>query len=145
MSILSTEKIVLDAKASHKNEAIRMAGELLVKAGHVTEDYVDKMLEREEIVSTYMGGGLAIPHGTKEAKSLVKSTGMSIVRFPEGIDFGGDEPAFVVIGIAGAGGEHMEILTQVAMIFSDDDSIEKVMDARTKEEILAIFQGGDLA
>lgn len=144
MSILSTEKIVLDAKASHKNEAIRMAGELLVKAGHVTENYVDKMLEREEIVSTYMGGGLAIPHGTKEAKSLVKSTGMSIVRFPEGIDFGGDEPAFVVIGIAGAGGDHMGILTQVAMIFSDDDSIEKVMDAQTKEEILSIFQGGDL-
>lgn len=144
MSILSTEKIELNAKASHKNEAIRMAGELLVQAGHVTEEYVEKMLEREEIASTYMGAGLAIPHGTKEAKSLVKSTGLSIVRFPEGVDFGGDEPAFVVIGIAGAGGDHMGILTQVAMIFSDDDSIEKVMDAQTKEEILALFQGGEL-
>ncbi|MMZ63146.1 Mannitol-specific phosphotransferase enzyme IIA component [compost metagenome] len=75
---------------------------------------------------------------------MVLSTGLSIVRFPEGVDFGGDEPAFVVIGIAGAGGEHMEILTQVAMIFSDDDSIDRVMNAATKEEIMELF-GGELA
>ncbi|GIO87915.1 mannitol-specific phosphotransferase enzyme IIA component [Paenibacillus faecis] len=144
MSILSTDKIVLHAAAKDKYEAIRLAGELLVQAGHVTADYVEKMIERENIVSTYMGAGLAIPHGTKEAKSMVLSTGLSIVRFPEGVDFGGDEPAFVVIGIAGAGGEHMEILTQVAMIFSDDDSIDRVMNAATKEEIMELF-GGELA
>ncbi|WP_334075634.1 MULTISPECIES: PTS sugar transporter subunit IIA [Paenibacillus] len=144
MSILSIDKIVLNAAAKDKYEAIRLAGELLVQAGHVTADYVEKMIERENIVSTYMGAGLAIPHGTKEAKSMVSSTGLSIVRFPEGVDFGGDEPAFVVIGIAGAGGEHMEILTQVAMIFSDDDSIERVMNAATKEEIMELF-GGELA
>lgn len=140
-NILSKEKVILNAQASSKSEAIRMAGNLLVKAGHVSEDYVDKMLEREEIASTYMGGGLAIPHGTKEAKGMVASTGLSIVRFPEGVDFGGDEPAFIVIGIAAAGGDHMEILTNVAMIFTDDESIEKVMNASTEEEILAIFEG----
>ncbi|MEK3732973.1 MULTISPECIES: PTS sugar transporter subunit IIA [Paenibacillus] len=141
-NILSKDKVILNGTAQDKTEAIRMAGELLVKAGHVSADYVDKMLEREEIASTYMGGGLAIPHGTKEAKSMVASTGLSIVRFPEGVDFGGDEPAFVVIGIAAAGGDHMEILTNVAMIFTDDESIGKVMDATTEEEILAIFEGG---
>lgn len=141
-NILSKDKVVLNAKADSKSEAIRMAGSLLVKAGHVTEDYVDKMLEREEIASTYMGGGLAIPHGTKEAKGMVISTGLSIVRFPEGVDFGGDESAFIVIGIAAAGGDHMEILTNVAMIFTDDESIEKVMNASSEEEILAIFEGG---
>jgi mannitol PTS system EIIA component len=141
-NILSKDKVVLNAKADSKSEAIRMAGNLLVQAGHVSEDYVDKMLEREEIASTYMGGGLAIPHGTKEAKGMVISTGLSIVRFPEGVDFGGDEPAFIVIGIAGAGGDHMEILTNVAMIFTDDESIEKVMNASSEEEILAIFEGG---
>jgi len=142
INILSKEKVILNAQASSKSEAIRMAGNLLVKAGHVSEDYVDKMLEREEIASTYMGGGLAIPHGTKEAKGMVSSTGLSIVRFPEGVDFGGDELAFIVIGIAAAGGDHMEILTNVAMIFTDDESIEKVMNASTEEEILAIFEGG---
>ena len=141
-NILSKEKIMLNAKANDKYEAIRMAGRLLVEAGHVSEGYVDKMLEREEIVSTYMGGGLAIPHGTKEAKGLVFSTGLSIVRFPEGVDFGGDEPAFVVIGIAATGGDHMGILTNVAMIFTEDESIERVMNATTEEEILAIFEGG---
>ena len=141
-NVLSKDKVIINAQASNKTEAIRMAGELLVKAGHVEADYVDKMLEREEIVSTYMGGGLAIPHGTKEAKGFVKSTGLSIVRFPEGVDFGGDEPAFIVIGIAAAGGDHMEILTNVAMIFTDDESIERVMNASTEEEILAIFEGG---
>ncbi|MFC7681211.1 PTS sugar transporter subunit IIA [Paenibacillus sp. GCM10028914] len=142
MNILSKDKVILNAKANDKYEAIRMAGNLLVKAGHVDAGYVDKMIEREEIVSTYMGGGLAIPHGTKEAKSLVTSTGLSIVRFPEGVDFGGDEPAFIVIGIAAAGGDHMEILTNVAMIFTDDESIERVMNASNEEEILAIFEGG---
>ena len=73
---------------------------------------------------------------------MVISTGLSIVRFPEGVDFGGDEPAFIVIGIAVAGGDHMEILTNVAMIFTDDESIEKVMNASSEEEILAIFEGG---
>ncbi|MEF2968924.1 PTS sugar transporter subunit IIA [Paenibacillus sp. M1] len=145
MSILSIEKIELNAKVKDKYDAIRLAGQLLVKAGHVTEEYVDKMVERENIVSTYMGGGLAIPHGTKEAKAMVLSTGMSIVRVPEGVDFGGDEPAFVVIGIAGAGGEHLGILTNVATIFSADESLERVMDAGTKEEILEIFAGGEEA
>lgn len=142
MSILSEDKVMMHATAADKYEAIKMAGELLVKAGHVTEEYVPKMLEREEVVSTYMGGGLAIPHGTKEAKAFIKSTGLSILRFPEGVDFGGDEPAFVVIGIAAEGNNHMEVLTNVAMIFTEDDAIERVMDAQTPADVLAIFEGG---
>lgn len=142
MNILSENKIAMNASAKDKYEAITMAGRLLVDAGHVTEEYVAKMLEREEVVSTYMGGGLAIPHGTKDAREFIKSTGLSILRFPEGVDFGGDEPAFVVIGIAAAGNNHMEILTNVAMIFTEDDAIERVMDAATPADVIAIFEGG---
>ncbi|WP_340022051.1 PTS sugar transporter subunit IIA [Paenibacillus sp. FSL K6-1096] len=142
MSILSENKVIMHGAANDKYEAIRMAGKLLVDAGHVTEEYVPKMLEREEVVSTYMGGGLAIPHGTKEARPFIKSTGLSILRFPDGVDFGGDEPAFVVIGIAAAGDGHMEVLTNVAMIFSEDDAIERVMNASTPAEVIAIFEGG---
>ncbi|WP_379136271.1 PTS sugar transporter subunit IIA [Paenibacillus sp. sgz500958] len=144
MSILSEQKILMHADAKDKYEAIAIAGKLLVDAGHVTEEYVPKMLEREEVVSTYMGGGLAIPHGTKDGKQYIKSTGLSVVRFPEGVDFGGDEPAFVVIGIAAAGDNHMEVLTNVAMIFTEDDAIERVMNAPTPAAIIEIFEGGAL-
>lgn len=142
MSILSEDKIVMNAAAKDKYEAIAIAGHLLVEGHHVTEEYVPKMLEREQVVSTYMGGGLAIPHGTKDAKPYIKSTGLSVARFPEGVDFGGDEPAFVVIGIAAAGNDHMEILTNVAMIFTEDDAIERVMNAESPADIIGIFKGG---
>ncbi|QWU17642.1 PTS system, mannitol-specific IIA component [Paenibacillus sophorae] len=142
MSILSENKIMMNAVAKDKYEAIAIAGQLLVEGDHVTKDYIPKMLEREEVVSTYMGGGLAIPHGTKDAKPYIKSTGLSIARFPEGVDFGGDEPAFVVIGIAAAGDEHMEVLTNVAMIFTEDDAIERIMNAASPLDIIGIFEGG---
>jgi len=144
MSILSEKKIIMNADAKDKYEAIAIAGKLLVEAGDVTEEYVPKMLEREEVVSTYMGGGLAIPHGTKDGKQFIKSTGMSVVRFPNGVDFGGDEPAFIVIGIAAMGDSHMEVLTNVAMIFTEDDAIERVMNAPTPASIIEIFEGGAL-
>ncbi|AIQ11976.1 PTS sugar transporter subunit IIA [Paenibacillus durus] len=142
MTILSENKIMMNAAAKDKYEAIAIAGQLLVEGGHVTKDYIPKMLEREEVVSTYMGGGLAIPHGTKDAKPYINSTGLSIARFPEGVDFGGDEPAFVVIGIAAAGEEHMEVLTNVAMIFTEDDAIERIMNAASPLDIIGIFEGG---
>ncbi|MFP4978376.1 PTS sugar transporter subunit IIA [Paenibacillus sp. CN-4] len=142
MSVLSENKIVMHAAAADKYEAIKLAGRLLVDAGHADEEYIAKMLEREEVVSTYMGGGLAIPHGTKDGKQYIRSTGLSVIRYPDGVDFGGDEPAFIVIGIAAAGDNHMEILTNVAMIFTEDDAIERVMNAATPAEIIAIFEGG---
>lgn len=83
MSILSKDKVKLNAKVQDKYEAIRMAGQLLVDAGHASVEYIDKMIEREQTLSTYMGGGLAIPHGTKDSKELIRSTGLSIVQIPE--------------------------------------------------------------
>lgn len=85
MSMLTTDKVIMNATAQDKYEAIRMAGQILKDAGHITADYIDKMLEREEIVSTYVGNGLAIPHGTKESKSAILSTGISVIQFPQGL------------------------------------------------------------
>lgn len=142
MSILSTNKVKLNAKPKDKFEAIRMAGQLLVDAGHASAGYIDKMIEREQTLSTFMGNGLAIPHGTQDSKSLILSTGLSIVQIPDGVDFGDGETANLVIGIAAAGNEHLDILTNVAVICSEDENIELIMQASTPEEMVKIFESG---
>ncbi|MFD1956941.1 PTS sugar transporter subunit IIA [Paenibacillus thailandensis] len=140
MAILSKDKVKLNVTGKNKEEVIRMAGELLVAAGHVEPSYVDSMLERENSLSTYMGGGLAIPHGTNEAKRYIKSTGLSIIQLPEGVDFGEGNIANVVIGIAAVGDDHLDILTSVAMVCSDDDNLERILKASTPEELIDIFE-----
>lgn len=142
MSVLSVNKVKLNASARNKEEAIRLAGQLLVDAGHAAPDYIGKMLEREETLSTYMGGGLAIPHGTQGSKGLISSTGLSIVQLPEGVDFGDGEKAHLVIGIAAVGNEHLDILTNVAMICSEEENMEQILKAETAEEIIGIFERG---
>ncbi|ULL18393.1 PTS mannitol transporter subunit IIA [Paenibacillus sp. H1-7] len=142
MSILSVNKIKMNAQPKDKLEAIRMAGQLLVDAGHAAPAYIEKMIEREQTLSTYMGNGLAIPHGTQDSKSLIVSTGLSIVQIPQGVDFGDGERANLVIGIAAAGNEHLDILTNVAMICSEDENIERIMAAKTPEDMLNIFESG---
>lgn len=142
MSILSANKVKLNATVGDKYEAIRLAGQLLVEAGHVEPAYVDSMIERENSLSTYMGGGLAIPHGTSESKSAIKSTGLSIVQLPAGVDFGDGEKAHLVIGIAAVGDDHLDILTNVAMICSDDENMERILAAKTPAEMIEIFESG---
>lgn len=142
MSIVSADKVRLNVKVSDKFEAIRIAGQLLVDAGHVPAEYVDKMIERERSLSTYMGGGLAIPHGTNEAKSLIRSTGLSVVVVPEGVDFGEGERANLIIGIAAAGDEHLEILTNVAMLVSEEEDMKRILNASSEAELVDIFERG---
>lgn len=142
MSFFSTDKVVLNASVKDKYEAIRLAGQLLVNAGHADASYIESMIEREDSLSTYMGGGLAIPHGTNESKGFIKSTGLSIVQIPEGVDFGDGNIAHIMIGIAAVGDEHLDILTNVAMICSDDDNMERILQATSAEEMIAIFEEG---
>jgi PTS system mannitol-specific IIA component len=141
MSILTLEKVKLNVKVADKYDAIRTAGQLLVEAGHVPREYVDKMIERENVSSTYLGGGLAMPHGTNDSKSLIRSTGMSVLLVPEGVDFDG-ETAHLIIGLAAVGEEHLEILSNVAVLVSDDDDMQRILQAASEEELIAIFEEG---
>ncbi|RJX37538.1 PTS mannitol transporter subunit IIA [Paenibacillus pinisoli] len=141
MSILTTNTIILNATAADKFEAIRLAGQLLVDAGHVPPAYVDKMIEREEVSSTYLGGGLAMPHGTNDSKSLIQSTGISVVVLASEVDFGG-EAARLVIGLAAVGDEHLDLLSSLAVLVSDEDDMERILNASSKEELLRIFEEG---
>jgi PTS system mannitol-specific IIC component len=137
--ILSLSSIVLSGSATTQAEAIEEAGQLLVAAGAVAPAYVPAMHERERSVSTYMGNFLAIPHGVNEAKSLITATALSVVRYPAGIDWTGN-PVKFVIGIAGLGDEHLELLGGIAEIFIAAAAVAQLEGATTAEEIRAAFQ-----
>lgn len=122
-----------------KEEAITAAGKLLHELGYVNESYIPSMLEREKTVSTYMGLGVAIPHGTSEAKDEVKKTGIVLLQYPEGVDFG-DEKAYLVFGIAGIGNEHLDLLAKIGTVIEEEENLDKLKKATTPEEILKMFQ-----
>lgn len=121
--VIIADGIKLGQKPVTKEEAIQAAGELLVKLGYVDESYIDAMQEREKLVSTYMGMGVAIPHGTTEAKGTVKKTGIVFIQYPEGVDFG-TEKAQLVFGIAGIGDEHLDLLSKLCTLLEDPALLE---------------------
>ncbi len=133
--VLSEESIVLSGTARTRDDAITEAGRLLVAAGAVDESYVDAMHEREKSVSTFMGNGLAIPHGTNEAKPSIRRTAISFVRYADPIDWKG-QPAEFVVGIAGAGDDHLAVLSSLAGIFTDDDAIARLRAASAPADVL---------
>lgn len=122
-TVLIPEGIKLNQKSVTKEEAIQAAGELLEKLGYVDGSYVDAMQERERLVSTYMGMGVAIPHGTTQAKGTVKKSGIVFFQYPEGVDFG-EEKAQLVVGIAGVGDEHLDLLGNLCTVLEDEARLE---------------------
>ncbi|MCE4050637.1 MULTISPECIES: PTS sugar transporter subunit IIA [Bacillaceae] len=139
MSILKKENIILNSNVSEKTEAIKLAGQILVDQGYVSADYIPAMLQREEMSSTYMGNFLAIPHGTDEAKAAVLQSGLSVVQVPNGVDFGDGNIVKLLVGIAGKDGEHLEILSQIAIVCSEEENVEKLVQAKSEEEIISIL------
>jgi len=136
MDILRKENVVLDAKASDKMEAIRMSGEILVEGGYVDPDYIDGMLGREKTMSTYIGNGVAIPHGEFEDRELIHSTGLSVLQFREGIVWEEDETAYLVIGIAATKDEHLVVLSNLAEVLEDPESADQL--AQTENPMVII-------
>jgi PTS system mannitol-specific IIA component len=141
--ILTPETIELKASLKRQEEAIRRAGTLLVKNGHVEERYIDSMLEHEELVSTFVGNAVAIPHGTEESKQWVTRPGLSIITVPEGVEYGDGNMVRLVVGIAGKGDEHLEMLSKVATVCAEEDNVEQIVRAETKEELLTFFEEGE--
>ncbi|WP_053383694.1 PTS sugar transporter subunit IIA [Leucobacter celer] len=124
--ILERRNVIAAGTANDRDTAIREAGGLLRDAGAVTDAYVAAMLEREASVSTFMGNFLAIPHGTNEAKDAIVRSALSFVRYADPIDWDGQEVRFVV-GIAGRDNEHLDILSKIAMIFSDAAAVDRLL------------------
>ncbi|MBB3676729.1 PTS sugar transporter subunit IIA [Modestobacter versicolor] len=136
--LLDASRIRLDGQAADKFEAVRQAGELLLASGAVDESYVASMLEREGSISTYMGEGVAIPHGTNAGKAGVKHDALTVVRYPDGVDWGNGR-AEVVIGIAAAGDGHLPVLAALAQVLMDPDRAAALRAARSVEEVQTLL------
>ena len=133
--VMIAEGIKLNQTPGTKEEAIQAAGELMCKLGYVDASYVDAMQEREKLVTTYMGMGIAIPHGTTQAKGTVKKTGIVLFQYPEGVPFG-DEKANLVFGIAGIGDEHLDLLAKICEVLEDETVLEEMKTTNDVEWIL---------
>ena len=139
---LVKEDIHLNEHAANKTEAIKKVATALTSAGFVEEGYVNGMLEREAQAATYLGIGLAIPHGTTTTRHLVKKTGVQVFCFPEGVEWGDDgEKAYVAIGIAASSDEHLELLRQLTHVLGADGVEERIKNIKTADEALAILTG----
>ena len=132
------EGVKLGQASVTKEEAIRAAGELLKSIGCVGDGYIQAMQEREKLVSTYMGLGVAIPHGTTQAKGEVKKSGIVMLQYPDGVDFGA-EKAQLVFGIAGVGDEHLDLLANISNALEDEDLLEELKKTNDVDLILKTF------
>lgn len=137
--LLYRENIRTGCKADSQEAVIRQVGQMLVDSGYVDQPYVEAMLEREKSFSTFMGNGLALPHGVEAAKKDIKASGIAVMTFPEGTDWAGNT-VNVVIGIAGVGEEHLQILSVIADKMLDADAASKLAagDVNTVYDILAV-------
>ncbi|CAI2406152.1 Pseudo-HPr [Serratia liquefaciens] len=141
---LSQQDIHLGATASNKQEAIRQVAAALTEAGCVSAPYVDGMLQRELQTSTYLGNGIAIPHGTTDTRDLVLNTGVQVFQFPQGIEWGESQTAYVVIGIAARSDEHLALLRQLTHVLSDDSVAEQLAKTTSAEELRSLLMGEKL-
>lgn len=136
--VLARESVVLNGSATTRDAAIDEAGRLLLDRGAVDEGYIAAMHEREASVSTYMGSFLAIPHGTNAAKDHIRKSAVSVIRYPEGIDWNGKQVKFVV-GVAGVNNEHLHILSSIAKVFTDKQQVARLEAATSVDEVLELF------
>ena len=140
--VLAKDNILTGLKTESKDDAILRAGHLLEQKGYVQKGYAEAMLKRENESTTYMGMGIAIPHGTDEAKKDIIRSGIVILQYPEGVDFG-DEKAYLIAGIAGKGDEHIEILASLGETFEDEDKLKTLMSAEDPNIIYNILNNNE--
>lgn len=141
MLAITADLVRLGATATDKHDAIRQAGELLVGAGCVRAGYVAGMHAREQTMSTYLGGGVAIPHGTFDDLALVLRTGISVLQVPAGVEWEPGEIAYLVVGIAARGDDHIDVLSRLAMVAEDEALARHLIEASDPATILECLRG----
>jgi PTS system mannitol-specific IIA component len=140
--LLAEASIHLDASATGRDDAIRQAGQALLDVGAIDPAYIDAMIDRENSVSTFMGEGVAIPHGTLAGKDLVQQDALSLIRFPNGVDWDGNDVR-LAFGIAAKGGGHIALLSQLATVLLDPEKAEALRNATTVADVYALLESDD--
>ena len=141
-ALISESSIRLDESATDKFDAIRQVGAALLDTGAIDASYIDAMIEREKTVSTFVGEGVAIPHGTLAGKDAVKNDALVVLRFPAGVDWDGNE-VIVCVGIAARGNGHIALLSQLATVLLDPDKAAALRAATTSAEVYALLEPED--
>jgi mannitol PTS system EIIA component len=143
-ALLPREGIRLGLQASDRFDAVRRAGEVLVEIGAVEPPYVEAMLERERSISTSMGEGFAIPHGTDESRRWIRETMLSFLQFPGGVAWDDDE-VIVCVGIAAVGDEHVGVLANLARVLVVPEQAARLRSAERIEDVLSVLDGAEEA
>lgn len=138
---LTEKDIKLNAKFSSKSEAIEYVGEMLVAGGYVSEQYILGIHKRDEQVSVYMGNDLAIPHASDEYRNYINKTGIVIVQVPNGVDFDNNNVRLLV-AIAAVGDEHMDILSNIAILCSEQAMVDQLVMAKDSDTIIKLIEKG---
>lgn len=139
---LMQDDIYLNQQADNKQDAIKQIAHALTEKKYVEQGYVDGMLERESQAATFLGSGIAIPHGTTTTRHLVKKTGVQVFCFPQGVVWGDDgEKAYIAIGIAASSDEHLTLLRQLTHVLGDEDVEERIKQIKTKDDAIALLTG----
>ena len=141
LDLLLKENILLNQKRlPSKEDVIRAIGKILIDSGYVNENYIEGMLKREESFPTNLGNGIAIPHGVLEVKKEIKNSGIAVMVFPDGVLWN-NELVKLVVGIAGAEEEHLDILSNIALNLSTPEAVETLVDKNSVDYIYDIFMG----
>ena len=135
------QAIHVGGKADDKIDAIRKVGQLLIEAGNIEPGYVDSLLAREKVANTYLGNGIAIPHGVPKDRDLIKETGVAVYQVPDGVEWNSGETVFLVVGIAARSDEHLEILTNLTHILDDVEEVARLASTNNPNEIAMRLSG----
>jgi phosphocarrier protein FPr len=139
---LSANHVRVGGKAADKSEAIRLAAGLLIEQGNIEPGYADSMLAREKVANTYLGNGIAIPHGIPKDRGLIRQTGVAVLQVPDGVEWNPGEKVYLVVGIAAKSDEHLQILTNLTDVLSDTGEAERLAHTSNPQDIVDRLSSG---
>ena len=137
--LLTRDTVRLGVTATDRDDAIDQAGALLMDVGAVEQGYVDAMHEREQVMSSFMGEGFALPHGTNDSRQHVNRAALAFLQFAEPVEWEGDDMAQAAVAVASASDEHVGVLAQLAQVLADPDKAERLRTTDDVDEVLALL------